>query len=281
MRACACIAGVQKRQAALARQTPPDLSSREPTPQTGVVSFAEWCLVHVAAHHCEQILHQARLRATAPETVVHPPAVPPRLDEADGAETAQVPGDLVLRHAERIHKLADAQFLLTQQPQQSEPCRVRHRLQKLVTAFIVIAPPSYATDAHIYPAPHEVSIAPRAEGTALQCHHSETTRFPVNAFPLAQPARHSRLRPSNVSSARYARDNHATPFRHHPTLPRGGCHSRPPRPCTARTRRLCAPVRETVAPHRRGRHVLPGRDPQRVSGTDGLYCRQARTARSS
>jgi hypothetical protein len=96
------------------RQTPTGFPGRETTLQAGVVLFPERRLVHVATQHLKQILQEASLDPTPTEAVVHPPAIPPRLDETDRAEAAQVPRDLVLRHAKRIDELADAELLPTQ-----------------------------------------------------------------------------------------------------------------------------------------------------------------------
>jgi hypothetical protein len=100
-----------------ARQAPPNLTRGEAVPQAGVVLFAERGLVHVTAQHLQQIMHETRLHPTRTEAVVHPPAIPARLDKANGAEVPQVPRDLVLGNAERIDEFADAKLLSAQQPQ--------------------------------------------------------------------------------------------------------------------------------------------------------------------
>ena len=97
-----------------ARQTPPALSRREAEPQVGVVSLHERRFVEVREQHREQIPHERSACTTLTEAVVHPPTIPPRLNQTDGAKAAQMPRDLVLRHAKRIHKLADAELLPAQ-----------------------------------------------------------------------------------------------------------------------------------------------------------------------
>ena len=100
-----------------ARQTPTRFSCREAEPQVGIILFPEPRFVHVATHHLKEFPHQASLCPAPAQAVVHPPTVPPRLDQTDSAEAAQVPRNLVLWHTERIHELADAELLLAQQPQ--------------------------------------------------------------------------------------------------------------------------------------------------------------------
>ena len=90
------------------RQTPTRFSYREAEPQVGVILFPEPRFVHVATHHVKEFPYQASLRPAPVQAVVHPPTVPPRLDQTDSAEAAQVPRDLVLRHPQSVHQLADA-----------------------------------------------------------------------------------------------------------------------------------------------------------------------------
>ena len=101
------------------RQTPTRFPYREAKPQVGVILFPEPRLVHAAAHHIKEFPCQASLRPPPAQAVVHPPTVPPRFDQTDSAETAEVPRDFVLRHAERIHELADAQFPPTEKPEEA------------------------------------------------------------------------------------------------------------------------------------------------------------------
>jgi len=93
------------------REAPTDLSCREAAAQTEIVLLSERCPVHVAAQHVQQPLREVCLRPTPAKAVVHPPAIPPYLHQPDRAQSSQVPGDLVLRHAQGIHQLADAEFL--------------------------------------------------------------------------------------------------------------------------------------------------------------------------
>jgi hypothetical protein len=100
-----------------ARQTPTHFSCGEAEPQVGVILFSGPRFVHVATHHIKEFPYQASLRPVPTKPVVHPATVPPGLHETRSAEAAQMPRNLVLRHAERIHELADTELLLTQQPQ--------------------------------------------------------------------------------------------------------------------------------------------------------------------
>ena len=112
------------------RQAPTSPPCRKPPVQPEVVLPADRGLVHVAAQDVQQLLREARLAPTLAQAVVHPPAIPARLDKPDSAEPPEMPGDLVLRHPEGIHQLADAQLLAAQEAHQAEAGGVGQSSQK-------------------------------------------------------------------------------------------------------------------------------------------------------
>ena len=111
------------------RQTPTRFPYREADPQVGVILFPEPRFVHAAAHHIKEFPYQASLRPAPAQAVVHPPTIPPRFNQTDSAETAEVSRDLILRHPQSVHQLADAQFPPTEKPEEAQSHRIAQTSQ--------------------------------------------------------------------------------------------------------------------------------------------------------